>query len=377
MKIAIQAADLDHDRIDGTRVYIKNLLKYFGELDSTSDFLIYHKNEFNPELEPPKFPNYRVIKKSWPLFWTQLRLSASLLWEKPDVLWMPMHNIPFFRSKKLKTVVTIHDLAFKYFPECFTTLERWKLNFLAGLAISRCDKIITISYSSKRDILKFYPNVREEKIQVIYHGFDQKIFSQKRNIEAERIVKNNLRIDGRYILYVGAIQPRKNLSVLISAFEKLKNELGDKGVDLKLVLAGEKAWLWEDVFSLLDKSAYAKDILTPGRIKFEEIGHLMRGAEIFCFPSLYEGFGIPVLEAFAAEVPVVCAENSSLPEVAGEAALYFSGEDTEKLTENLKAVLQNQALRDDLIKKGKVQLEKFSWEKCAEETLECLKDKGS
>ncbi|MFA7319788.1 MAG: glycosyltransferase family 1 protein [Parcubacteria group bacterium] len=371
MKIAIQAADLDHARIDGTRVYIKNLLKYFGQMDPTSEFLIYHKNNFNPELAPPKFPNYKVIKKAWPIFWTQLRLSSAIWREKPDVLWMPMHNIPYFRSGKLKTVVTIHDLAFKYFPECFTRKELWKLNFLAGLAIGRCDKIITISESSKKDILKFYPHIKEEKIVVIYHGFDQGMFACERNLPAETALKKDLNISGKYILYLGAIQPRKNLAVLISAFEKIKSDRGT--ADLKLVLAGEKAWLWEDVFKQIEKSPYKKDIITPGRIKFEDIGHLMRGTEIFCFPSLYEGFGIPVLEAYAAGVPVVCADNSSLPEVAGNAALYFSGEDESQLADKLKNILADENLKNDLIAKGKEQIKKFSWEKCAHETLECLK----
>ena len=371
MKIAIQAADLDHARIDGTRVYIKSLLKYFGELDSVSNFLIYHKDEFNPELAPPKFSNYTVIKKAWPFFWTQLRLSSALWREKPDVLWMPMHNIPYFRSGKLKTVVTIHDLAFKYFPEYFTKKELWKLNFLAGLAIRRCDRIITISESSKKDILKFYPNISADKIVVIYHGFSGTVFSRERDLKKEAEVKDKLKIDGRYILYVGAIQPRKNLNTLITAFEKLKLIVGHD--DLKLVLAGEKAWLAEDVFAAIEKSPYQTDIITPGRIKFEDIGHLMRGASLFCFPSLYEGFGIPVLEAFAAGVPVICARNSSLPEVAGDAALYFSGKDDQQLVKNLKNILQDKTLREELIAKGKKQVQKFSWKKCAKETLECLK----
>lgn len=371
MKIAIQAADLDAERIDGTRVYIKNMLKYFGALDPASEFLIYHKTRFNPELEPPKFPNYKIMKRDWPLFWTQLRLSPSLYRRKPDALWMPMHNIPFLVSKKIKTVVTIHDLAFKYFPECFTKKELWKLNFLAQMAIMRSDKLITISESSKRDILKFYPAIREEKIKVIYHGFEQAVFSGKRDLEKEKEVKDDLEIVGDYILYVGAIQPRKNLEVLIEAFDELKKD--NRCADLKLVLAGEKAWLFEDILKKIERSAFRKDIITPGKIKFKDIGHLMRGAEVFCFPSLYEGFGIPILEAFAAGVPVVCAENSSLPEVAGDGALYFDGKNASELAKNIRKILDDKNLKHELILKGTRRLEQFSWEKCARETLEYIK----
>lgn len=372
MKIAIQAADLDHPRIDGTRVYIKNCLKYFGKLDRSSEFFIYHKNNFNPELAPPEFPNYKVIKRSWPLFWTQMRLGSSLFREKPDVLWMPLHNIPYFVPKNIKTVVTIHDLAFKYFPDMFTRFELWKLNFLARLAIVRSDKIITISESSKKDILKFYPKIKAEKVKIINHGFEGEVFEKERDAEKEAEVKKRLGIQGEYILYVGALQPRKNLGVLIEAYEKLRAELSSAR-DLKLVLAGEKAWLWEDIFKKIEDSPYKNDIITPGKVKFEDLGHLMRGAQVFCFPSLYEGFGIPVLEAFAARVPVVCSDNSSLPEVAGDAALYFDGKNPEDLAEKIKSILENDVLRKELLERGTARVKNFSWEKCARETLEYLK----
>jgi glycosyltransferase involved in cell wall biosynthesis len=374
MKIAIQAADLDAERIDGTRVYIKKLLEQFGKIDQDSHFLIYHKKNFNPELTPPDFSNYKIIKIKWPLFWTQIRLSFSLLKEKPDALWMPMHNIPYFKPKNIKTVVTIHDLAFKYFPECFTKWELAKLNFLAKMAITKSDKIITISESSKKDILKFYPKIKEEKIKVIYHGFDEELFKKKNDGDNEnlRSIHTKYKIpDTKYLLYVGAVQPRKNLEVLIEAFERIKNN--EKYKDLKLVLAGEKAWLWKDVFKRINDSPNKSDIITPGKIKFEDLGHLMRGAEIFCFPSLYEGFGLPILEAFSAQVPVICANNSSLPEVAGDAALYFEGHDSQELAQNIKSILEDDALKNNLIQKGVIQAQKFSWEKCARITLEFIK----
>ncbi|KKP79654.1 MAG: hypothetical protein A2271_03225 [Candidatus Moranbacteria bacterium RIFOXYA12_FULL_35_19] len=371
MKIAIQAADLDWERIDGTRVYILNLLKYFGQIDPNSQFLIYHKKNFNPELTPPTFSNYQILKKPFPLFWTQIRLCSSINSEKPEVLWMPMHNIPIFRSKKIKTVVTIHDLAFKYFPDHFRAWDLIKLNLLAGWAIEKSDKIITISQASKKDILKFYPKIKPEKIKVIYHGFDKEIFEQGRDLQKEQEIKSKFNIQGRYIFYIGALQPRKNLKTLISAFEEIKKE--EKYKDLKLVLAGEKAWLWKEIFSQIEKSSVKNEIITPGKIKFSDIGHLMRGAEIFCFPSLYEGFGIPVLEAFISRVPVICANNSSLPEVAGEAALYFEPKNYLQLSKQIKKVLDNPELRNDLILKGLKQAQKFSWSKCARETLEYLK----
>ena len=369
MRIAIQAADLDAPRIDGTRVYITQCLKYFGHLDSASDFLIYHKKDFNPQLAPPDFSNYKIITKPLSHLWTQTVFAYNLAKDKPDVLWMPMHNVPIIRRKKMKTVVTIHDLAFKYFPETFTKKDLFKINLLTRLAVTLADKIITISESSKKDILKFYPRVKEENIKVIYHGFDPDVFAGERNAEKELEIKNKYGIAGPYLLYIGAIQPRKNLEVLIEAFDKIKGN----NADLQLVLVGEKAWLSDGVFKKIAASRYKNDILCPGRVDFETLGHLLRGAEIFVFPSLYEGFGIPVLEAFAARVPVVCADNSSLPEVGGDAAVYFSGQNSEDLAEKIRKLVADENLRKTCVEKGLERIKKFSWEKCSQETLEYLK----
>jgi glycosyltransferase involved in cell wall biosynthesis len=158
---------------------------------------------------------------------------------------------------------------------------------------------------------------------------------------------------------------------LISAFDELKKYGQYK--DVKLVLAGEKAWLWKGIFEQIKNSQFSQDIISPGKIKFSDIGHLMRGADIFCFPSLYEGFGIPVLEAFVSGVPVICANNSSLPEVAGEAALYFEPKNHSELAKQIKKILDDPELKKDLIERGITQAQKFSWERCAKETLDYLK----
>jgi len=370
MKIAIQAADLDAERIDGTRVYILNCLKYFGRLDPSSEFLIYHKALFNPELVPPDFPNYKIIAKPLSYLWTQTLFAGHIWKDKPQVLWMPMHNVPLLRRRGLRTVVTIHDLAFKYFPETFTKKDLFKINLLTKMAIMNADRIITVSQSTKRDILKFYPRVKEKDISVVYHGFDRTVFEKERDLKREEEIKNKYKIDSPYICYIGAIQPRKNLERLVEAFDILKSESDQK---LKLVLVGERAWLSEGLFRKISRSRWKEEIICPGRLDFEEVGHILRGAHNFVFPSLYEGFGIPILEAFASGIPVICSKNSSLPEVAGEAALYFDGADPRDLADKIKKLLADDNLRQDMIKKGRLQAEKFSWEKCAKETLDVLK----
>jgi len=238
------------------------------------------------------------------------------------------------------------------------------------LSIKKSDKIIAVSQSTKNDILKFYPEVKEEKIHVIYHGFDSELFQKEISEEKIKKILNNYKLKTKnYILYVGAIQPRKNLEVLIEDFNLLK-----KGnPEIKLVLAGGKAWMWENIFEKAEKSPYSKDIIITGTVPFEDITILYRNASLFVFPSLYEGFGIPVLEAFASGIPVICSRNSSLPEVGGEAVLYFDAEKPGDLTEKIKDVLENGDLRNDLINRESEQVKKFSWDKCAEETLNYIK----
>jgi glycosyltransferase involved in cell wall biosynthesis len=371
VKIAIQAADLDSVRIDGTRVYILNLLKYFGKLDSSDKFLIYHKNDFNPELIPPNFPNYIVKKIKFPFLWTQIRFAWEIWKDQPDVLWMPMHNIPLLRRRDMKVAVTIHDLAYKYFPEYFPKKDLLELNFLGGLAKRQADKIIAVSKSTKKDILKFYPDIPEGKIRVIYHGFDSALFSQEKNIVKEEEIKKRLKISTEYILYSGAIQPRKNLEILIEAFEIFKQKTNSP---VKLVLAGGRAWLWENIEKRAKISSFKADIIMPGKLKFGDLGDLMKGAGVYVFPSLYEGFGITLLEALAAGVPVIAANNSSLPEVGGNATAYFDAANSKELAKKIEQVLVDVDLRNQMIKRGLEQIKNFSWEKCARETLDYLKN---
>ncbi|MDO8529362.1 MAG: glycosyltransferase family 1 protein [bacterium] len=386
MRIAIQASDLDNQRIDGTRVYLLNMLNRFGKICPNDDFFVYHKRDFNFELTPTEFPNYQFISKNFPIYWTQTRFAVELWKGDYDALWMPMQALPFVRRRKLKTTVTIHDLAFKYFPNLFLQKDLRRLNLLTDFAIKHCDKIIAVSHSTKSDILKLYPQAREEKIKVIHHGFDEKLFGENYSEEAVDTILSKFQISAiggsayggqntKYILYVGALQPRKNLEVLIEAFDKIKN-LSRSNLDrseLKLVLAGGKGWLWGDIIKRIEKSPYRNDIILTGTISFEDLVILYKNAAMFVFPSLYEGFGMPILEAFASKVPVISAKNSSLTEIGGDAALYFNEKDSNDLALKMQTILEDEDLKNELIKKGEKRLQNFSWDKCAKETMEFIK----
>jgi len=370
MQIAINCADLDHNRIDGTRVYIKKCLDYFGALDNYSVFTLYHKMKFNPELKPEIYPNYQNEIIPYPFWWVQTRLGFELNYTLPDACWMPIQQVPFLADRKTKIIITIHDLAFKYFPQHFPWRDRLKLDFFTDTAIKRADKIIAVSEATKKDILKFYPKTKKEKIKVIYHGVDKESFSKKFILEKSRKVLQKYSIKKDYLLYVGALQPRKNLETLVEAFEVLKKN-GDRKT--QLVLVGAPAWKAEKILEKIEKSKFKQDIILTGKVSFEELPIIYQKAQMFIFPSLYEGFGIPILEAWASQIPVIVADNSSLAEIGREGVLQFKTSDVGGLLKKINILLKRDTIRKDLIKKGTKRLKGFSWEKCAKETLGFIK----
>lgn len=369
MRIAVQASDLDHDRIDGTRVYLMNMLERFGNIAPETEFYLYHKNTFNPVLAPPNLPNYRIEKRAFPFAWMQTRFAWELFMKRPEKLFLPIQAAPALLPASVEVTATIHDLAFKRFPETFPPALLFKLNFMLSIALKQADKIIAVSQSTKDDLLEFFPELTDRDIRVIHHGFDGEFFGVPvAAAETESVLTRHELTRHAYFLYVGALQPRKNLERLIRAFDRAKHGVPE----MKLVLAGEPAWYSEKILAAREGSARKKDIILTGRATFEELRVLYQNARFFVFPSLYEGFGLPLLEAFAAGTPVLTAANSSLMEVAGKAALYCNAQGVEDMSGKLERLWDDAELRQMLIERGKQQLQKFSWDICARETLKYI-----
>jgi glycosyltransferase involved in cell wall biosynthesis len=300
----------------------------------------------------------------------QTRFAYEMFQVKPDVIFFPVQAVPFVLPRRARVIFTVHDLAFLHFPETFPATHRLKLSLFLERAIRRADRIIAVSAATKRDLLATFPAIPPERVKVIHHGYrklDDPVLPDVEN----RILADYGLARGKYVLYVGALQPRKNLVRLIEAFEVL----ADNHPEARLVLAGEEAWLAGPTIAAVETSHRRENIVRTGRVDKRTLGVLYRNSRLFAFPSLYEGFGLPILEAFAARVPVLTADNSSLPEVGGDAALYCNARDTTDIAEKLDRLWEDENLRRALVARGAERLKEFSWDRAAAETLAWIKER--
>ncbi len=270
-------------------------------------------------------------------------------------------------SLKCRKVMTFHDLSFIHYPEFFSWRKRLWQRFLMKTKkeAERADKIIAVSESTKSDLINLY-QIKEEKIKVIYSGVGEQ-FGVMSNREKEEEIKKKYNLPDNFILYFGTIEPRKNLIGLIKSFELVR-----KKQLIRLVIAGTKGWLYKDIFKAVRRSKYRDDIAFTGFVDEKDKPILYNLASLFVYPSFFEGFGFPPLEAMACGLPTIVSNNSSLPEVVGDGAPMINPLNTDELAWAMETALTDNDLRDRLIKKGLVQAKKFSWQKCARETLKIL-----
>ncbi len=363
MKIAVHASHLSQDREDGNQTYIMNLFTHLAQVDQKNQYDFYYSAPPKRHLEAP---NYHHIIHQAPVAWTQRVFPQLLRKDNPDVLFMPIQMLPFLKSKKQKSVVTIHDLAFFYYPETFPWKDRTLHKIYVREAIMSSDALIAITQATKDDILARY-NVPEDKIHVIYHGIDHTRFRPSNQDDDDLIqaVKDKYSIHKPYLLFVGNVQPRKNVQGLIKAFSHWK---ATTNINAQLVIAGAKAWMVEDVLEEVQE-LLENDIIFTGRFLDEELPPLLWGATAFVLPSFYEGFGLPILEAAACGTPVLIADTPALTEVAGNAAMIFDPHNPLDIAAKIDTLWSDTQLQQDMRQKGYRRAQEFSWKRCAQETL--------
>jgi glycosyltransferase involved in cell wall biosynthesis len=355
LEIGIDASRTTVARPSGTEHYARRLIQgLLAEAAGRHHFQLYFRETPPPGL----FPGATAHVIPFPRLWTHARLSLELLQARLDVLFVPAHVLPLVHP--LPTVVTVHDLGYQYFPEAHPPRQRQYLDWSTRFSARGATHVIADSEATRRDLERFY-EVPADKVTVVYPGRDERLGPAD-----PAPVRARYNLGGDYVLHVGTLQPRKNLLRLMEAVRALRAQ----GLALTLVLAGRPGWLAGPILARARELAglvllldYVPDADLPG---------LYSGAAAFAFPSLYEGFGFPVLEAMACGAPVVCANTSSLPELAGDAALLVDPTDTAALAEALRRAVLDPDLRAGLIARGREQVQRFSWDRAAREALRVL-----
>lgn len=338
------------------------LLLEFSKIDPKNEYFIYLP--VSPSQDLPKEKDkwkYEVFPAS--SLWTLIELGKRLFKNenKLDVFFSPTHYLP--AGYRIPSVISILDISYLHFPELFNRKDLIMLKYWGKYSIKKAKKIITISHSSKNDIIKAY-GVPPHKVEVIYPGIKQvtKIGGSNKTMEE---MKEKFKINSKYVLFVGTLQPRKNIVRLIEAFSQIKG-------DYELVIVGRKGWQYEEILDAPEKFGIKNKVIFIHDASDEDLPTLYKNAEIFVLPSLYEGFGLPVLEAMKYGCPVITSNVSSLPEAGGDAAQYVDPQSVSDITEKMQKLLDDEDLRKEFIKKGNEQIKKFSWEKSARETLKVL-----
>jgi len=369
--------------IDASRAFVKNktgieeysyqVIKHLRDYTENQQVVLY----LDPRVNKKEYIDFDLPKK-WkmnflytPIFWTQARLSLEMLFHPVDVLFVPAHTIPLIHPKN--TIVTIHGLEYEFCPKAYSFWQRLYMRWSIKKSCQWARKVIAVSENTKRDLMKLY-KVPKEKIKVIYEGINPEIsniqYPISNKISNSKFQNTKYEIlDTKYFLFVGRLEERKNIRGIIEAFGVLKEKYN---LPHKLVLAGKFGYGEESIKHKVSSSKFKEEIILTGYVSDEEKWEFLKNTDVFLFPSFYEGFGLPILEAQSAGVPVVTSNISSMSEVAGEGAVLVDPKDTNAIAEAVYKLISDESYKNDIIEKGLENVKRFSWEKCAESVAQML-----
>jgi len=380
MKIGIDIRTLMDARYSGVSIYTLNLIREILKLDRKNEFKLFYNSGRDVRSRLPDFTytNAKIISCGYPNKIFNYIMQKGLGWPRidkilggVDVFWQPHINF-ISLSSACRKVLTIHDLSFLRYPEFFNLRKNlWHYIINAKKLVSGFDKIIAVSENTKKDIIELC-EVDKAKIAVIYSGVEERYKLRDISSEESGKIRKKYGLPARFILYLGNLEPRKNINGIIKAYERLRE--GHKYLNnVKLVIAGHRSWKSGSIIKEREKSKYKDSINFLGYIGSQDKIVLYRLAEIFVFPSFYEGFGFPALEAMASGTPLVLSYASSLPEITNKSGIYVNPYNTKEIAEAMARILEDNNLRDNYIKAGKAQADIFSWQSAAKEYLKILK----
>ena len=383
MRIGIDARTIlnpEKGEAIGVGHYTYQLIKNLLDIDHENEYVIFFDfrvrekdvKKFTRPNTTIKFYPFSDYKKYLPGAYNEILGTATLAKENLDIVHStsPLSRIPV--AYRGKTVVTFHDLAIYKCPQSFSAVKSAHDKTVYNLMVKKADKIIAVSESTKKDLQEIF-RLPEDKIKVIYSGLDKRFFETPAADPQKVLAKFD--ISKKYILFLGTIEPIKNISRLLEAFADFKENYKKqfKKFDYQLVLAGKRGWLSKEYPQIAKDLGIAKDIVFTGYIIGDELVPLFKNSQFFIMPSLYEGFGMTVLEAFATGTPAIISNVSSLPEIAGEAACFVNPLDVKDIADCIMKFATDENLRNSYREKGLMQVKKFDWEATARQTLNVYK----
>jgi glycosyltransferase involved in cell wall biosynthesis len=361
MRIGIDAHSLGGKQ-SGNETYYRSLLRSLARLDSENDYLIYYTMDGAPETLGLKNDRFaaRRIRPASPYLRIPFVLPVELLSEPVDVFHAQFIVPPFL---KCRTVTTIPDIAYEHHPEFFPPYQvAWSKKLIPWSA-RRADRVITVSLFSKEDLTKLY-KIDPDKIAVTYEAAGSEFYPRDRGCAREHVARR-YGIERPFVLYVGRLQARKNLVRLVEAYSQVRRE----GAEQQLVLVGKKDWKAQPILDKVADLGLTRDVVLTGYVPAEDLPWFYGAADAFAYPSIFEGFGLPVLEAMASGTAVITSMGSSLQEVAGDAALIVDPLDVNSITSALRRMLSDQTLREEMARAGIRRSKVFDRDRCAMETL--------
>lgn len=372
MKIGIDARFAVHKR-RGIGNYVLKLVDNLAGIDNSNEYVLYIDKEDVDKVLPQK-SNFKIkkISPSNYLVWEQIILPLYAKKDRLDVLHCTGNTAPLFLDKRIALVISLHDVMYlKDYSQLPKSLSRYQRmgrlyrKAIVPKAVNRLSMALTVSGFSKKDIMRHIPQLDGDRIEVVYEAANES-YSQIDKVSALRKIRNKFGIECNYILTLGALDPRKNTELVIKKFIELKNE---SDINEKLFVVGLPNWKQTGFYNIVRESGFEEDIIFTGFVSEDELVLLYNGASVFLYPSLYEGFGMPLLEAMACGTPVITSNVSSMPEIAGDAALLINPDNGEELKAAVLKLLNDKNLRNDLITRGLKRARQFSWAKMAEDTL--------
>jgi len=372
MRIAIDAHAVGA-KLGGNESYAINLIEALAQIDSVNQYTIYVTTREARDRFDQRWPNFivRSTLPHTPLIRIPLTLSAELRKHPVDVLHVQFTAPPFCPCP---VVVSIHDLSFEHLPQTFSRRSRMQLRLTVRHSARRAARILSLSEYTRRDIIETY-GIEGDRIKAIPLAAPKNFAPVEDNSELQR-VRHNYGIDGDYILSVGSIQPRKNLARLIKAYASLRGD--DLAAKLpKLVLVGKCAWLYGETLRALEQSGVKDRVVLTGYVPEADLPALYTGALCFVYPSYFEGFGLPPLEAMKCGAPVIVGNRTSLPEVVGDAALTVDPFAIDAIAGAIKLLINDLQLREELSVKGQKRAAAFDWQETARKTLMVYEEAAS